>query len=243
MAVDWIPVVEIMRPADSGETRPFQCRLEDEQMYAVKGKAAFAHGLAAELVAAYLAREIGLPVPDFVIADVPRPLLDFSMIAGVWHGLGSGPAFGSKWQDGAELVSPTIRDRADARTLATIYAFDHWICNGDRTLGDTAGNPNLMYNLADQSLIVFDHNLAFFDTTYSAGDLVFHAGVRAWAAFKSDTNFRNQLVIDFARAFHQFDQIMDCLPEEWLDENPDIPHHMHRTLDRMNTAEFWDDLG
>lgn len=243
MAVARLRVTEIIRPTSSGETRPFQCRLEDDQMYAVKGRAAFQYGLCAELISALLAKAVDLPVPDFVIAVVPPLLIQSSPIPGVLHSLGAGPAFGSKWHDGAKPVSPAVRDRADAKLLATLYAFDHWIGNGDRSLGDDAGNPNLLVNLAEDELIVFDHNLAFFDLTYGVQDLPGHIGSRCWRALKGDSDFRHDLLVKFAKALNDFDSFTDELPDEWLDERPDLPQIMQERLHRINTEAFWAELG
>ncbi|WP_354958041.1 HipA family kinase [Sphingobium sp. CECT 9361] len=231
-----------MRATKSGQTRPFQCILEDGQIYAVKGRGAQPHGLIAEVCAARLGRLIDLPVPDFVIADVPDALIRESTLEGVWSGLGAGPAFGSKWHDAAEPITPSMRDRSDPYILATIYVFDHWIANADRTLGETAGNPNLLYKLADGSLVVFDHNLSF-DSEYSCNELYYHAGRTSWQKVCQDVSFRNDILMKLAYAFHKLNEIMSDLPDEWLEDAPWMPGLVLQTLERKNHKIFWDQLG
>ncbi len=175
---DRFRVVEIIRPLQSGMTNPYQCRLDDDQIYAVKGKDALPEGLLAEVCAAVLGRAVGLPIPDFAITEIPKALIENSEDSTMASSLGAGIGFASLWQDACDPLTPTIRDRQSAKFLATLYAFDHWIANGDRSLGDDDGNPNLMYKFADKRVIVFDHNLAF-KTNYNASELTVHAGRRS----------------------------------------------------------------
>ncbi len=187
-ARDRLQVVEIIRPLKSGMTQPYQCRLEDDQLYAVKGLGALPEGLLSEVCAASLGKAMGLPIPDFVIAEIPASLIRVSGDAEVSRSLGVGTGFASHWQNACEPLTPTIRDRQRPEFLATLYAFDHWIANGDRSLGDEEGNPNLLYSLTDKKLVVFDHNLAF-STSYRAAELAFHAGRRSWQAIGGSGGF------------------------------------------------------
>jgi hypothetical protein len=92
-------VIEIIGRTQSGITRPFQCRLDDDQVYAVKGRDALPRGLIAELIAAHLGREIGLPIPPFLIAEVSPALVaateDPVFASSIEPGLG----FASLWQE------------------------------------------------------------------------------------------------------------------------------------------------
>lgn len=188
-----LQVVEIIQPLRSGHTQPYQCRLEDNQVYAVKGRGALPEGLLAEVCAASLGQAMGLPIPSFVTADIPTRLINASGDAEVARSLGSGLGFASLWRNACEPLTPTIRDRQSPELLATLYAFDHWIANGDRSLGEEDGNPNLLFDLVDKKLIAFDHNLAF-SAGYDASELSVHAGRRSWLALGRSAGFIPELV-------------------------------------------------
>lgn len=239
---DRVPVVEIIRPIKSGFTQPYQCRLDDDQIYAVKGKGALPEGLLAEVCAAVLGQAIGLPIPDFVIAEIPSALIASSDDPDLVHSLGSGAGFASLWQNACEPLTPTIRDRQSASFLATICAFDHWIANGDRSLGEKEGNPNLLYKLTDKSLIVFDHNLAF-SANYTPAELAVHAGRRSWMTIGKSKEFTSDLVGKMAEARDVLNGLVGDLPDEWLDERPAFVAEAFAMLDRSMTAEFWGELG
>lgn len=241
-ARDRLQVVEIIRPIKSGFTQPYQCRLEDDQIYAVKGRGALTEGLLSEVCAASLGQAMGLPIPDFVIAEIPTALIRVSADAEVSRSLGVGTAFASHWQNACEPLTPTIRDRQSSEFLATLYAFDHWIANGDRSLGDEDGNPNLLYSLGDKKLVVFDHNLAF-STGYSAAELAVHAGRRSWQAIGKSDGFIPRLLDKMAVARLAFNALASDLPYEWMEDRPNFLVAAAAMLDRCNTPEFWAELG
>jgi hypothetical protein len=240
--IDYLSVVEIGDPIKSGQTQPFQCRLDDDNMYAVKGRSALTKGLMAEVCAGALGKAVGLPVPDFVIAEVPTALMRIHHNEEARRNLGAGYAFASLWQDAAEPLTPTLRNRTDPQLLATVYAFDHWIANGDRSLGEDAGNPNLMFNLSSEKLIVFDHNLAF-SASYEEWELMFHAGSEAWKQCGASPDFRRDLSEKLMYGLSRFSSIVEALPDEWVEDEPDFPAFMAGCLNRLNTSDFWAQLG
>lgn len=237
-----LQVVEIIRPIKSGYTQPYQCRLEDDQIYAVKGRGALPEGLLSEVCAASLGQAMGLPIPDFVIAEIPAALIKVSTDVEVSRSLGVGPGFASHWQNACEPLTPTIRDRQSPEFLATLYAFDHWIANGDRSLGDEDGNPNLLYNLTDKKLVVFDHNMAF-SSGYSAAELAVHAGRRSWHAIGRSSGFIPGLLEKMSTARLVLNALVNDLPYEWVEDRPGFFAAAAATLDRCNTPEFWTELG
>lgn len=241
-AGDRLQVVEIIRPIKSGFTQPYQCRLEDDQIYAVKGRGALPEGLLSEVCAAALGQAMGLPIPDFVITEIPAALIMTSEDAEVSHSLGVGTGFASHWQNACEPLTPTIRDRQSPELLATLYAFDHWIANGDRSLGDEDGNPNLLYNLTEKKLIAFDHNLAF-SARYSASELAVHAGRRSWRAIGRSTGFIPMLLGKMEKARLAFDALVSDLPYEWVEDRSGFTAAAAATLDRCDTPGFWAELG
>lgn len=239
---DRLRVVEIIQPLKSGYTQPYQCRLEDERLYAVKGRNALPQGLLAEACSAVLGQTMGLPIPEFALADIPAPLIASSNDPDVASSLGFGLGFASLWQDACEPVTPAIRDRQSPNFLASLYAFDHWVANGDRSLGLETGNPNLLYRLKDREVVVFDHNLAF-DGNYVPGELISHAGRRSWMGVGRQPDFRASLRERMAIARARLNEVEGHLPDEWLDELPNFLANADAILDRYQTTNFWTELG
>lgn len=239
---DRIRVVEIIEPIKSGQTQPYRCRLEDERLYAVKGRNALPQGLLAETCTAVLGQAMGLPIPEFAIAELPVQLIDSAHDATITSSLGVGFGFASLWQEACEPVTPTIRDRQPPALLATLYAFDHWVANGDRSLGVQMGNPNLLYRLSDREVVVFDHNLAF-DGKYSADELTSHAGRRSWLSVGKRPDFLNALRDNMALARERYSDLISELPDEWLEKVPDFLAGADAILDRSETDNFWAELG
>lgn len=234
-------VVEIIGPVKSGFTQPYLCKLDDENLYVVKGRSALPEGLLAEVCAAILGISIGLPVPDFAIADLPAELISSSGDPELVNYLGSGVGFASLWQNACVPLTPTMRDHQNPAVLATLYAFDHWIANGDRSLGDEDGNPNLLIQLSEKRLVVFDHNLAF-NPKHRPAELVTHAGLKGWQATGRSTGFIPNLQGRMRSARKALDQLLGHLPDEWTDERPGFLDTLGTILDRSEAKDFWAEL-
>jgi hypothetical protein len=116
-------------------------------------------GLVAEIMAAQLASDLDLPVPQSSLlevtaefaATIPKPEIAAAFQKSLGWNFGSrhiGPGFAT-WPQG-RLPS------AELRTLAAeIFAFDALIQNPDRR----AGNPNCLTK--GSALVIIDHELAF----------------------------------------------------------------------------------
>lgn len=239
--LDYLAVEEIVRPLASGTTEPFQCRLEDDQLYAVKGRGAMARGLLAEAYSAVLGQALALPIPPFVLARLSKGLVASSPAENVGRSLGAGVAFGSLWQQPVEDVSMASLKSFDAEMRAKLYVFDHWIKNGDRALSEHGGNANLLISLTTRTLIVIDHNLAF-STNYSPVELNFHACRSAWANARTDMFFRDVMKKQLEQALTSIVGLETDLPEEWLEVEPTFPQEVLDTLSRVNDEAFWDEL-
>lgn len=237
-------VVEILEPTSAGMTEPYTCRLDDGQLYVVKGNGATGKGLIAELCCAWLGRGIGLPIPDYAIAEIPSKLLNDCAFEGVQRSLGGEFVFASLYQHMAMTLSPALVPSVDKRTLARLYAFDHWVANSDRTLGHEDGNPNVMVRLsADKKLIILDHNLAF-NLDHNIEELELHVGKGAWAHCSQETDFIADLVTEISARVEKFETIMDRVPEDWLEKaEPDLPSQIRAQLARALDANFWSELG
>jgi hypothetical protein len=243
LPLETLDIVEIVRPIDSGMTRPFLCQLDDDQLYAVKGREALRHGLAAEVIAGCLGQAMGLPIPPFVIGRMPRSLLHHHGDTQVARAIGEGPVFASAWQEAIQPVTPAILDAQPPILMAQLYVFDHWIGNGDRSLTEHGGNPNLFVRLESHALVAIDHNLAF-ALDYDAGrELPLHAGRSAWNGLRNRDVLYARIDARMTEALTLFPAILDSLPEEWLDGQDSLLDHVATMLDRRNAPSFWAELG
>jgi len=100
---------------------------------------------------------------------VPRQLVEQSLIESVRE-LGEGIVFGS--QDVGDVQEFGVKDassvlRHDAELATRTLLFDWWIQNGDRSLGEKGGNPNILVSMSDGNMRIIDHNIAF-DRTWNA---------------------------------------------------------------------------
>ncbi len=159
--------VRFDRPASVGKTKPcfVACALEDgsEVELVLKFTAGCEmkeRSLVAEAIAALLAADLDLPVPEpFVVAVEPDFIAALSD-ASVRSQARKSPRlnFGSKKLPAGFATYPTDKplSRTLVSTAAEIFAFDHFIANPDRTVS----NPNLLFN--GREFAIFDHELAFF---------------------------------------------------------------------------------
>ncbi|WP_440978706.1 HipA family kinase [Sphingomonas pseudosanguinis] len=240
--LDILDIVEIVQPIASGMTQPFLCHLDDGQLYAVKGRQALRQGLIAEVVAGFLGRELGLPIPPFVIGRMPTSLVRHHGDPDVAHAIGDGPVFASAWQEPIQPVTPVILAQQNAALSCWLYVFDHWIANGDRTLTEHGGNPNLFVRLEDGALIVIDHNLAFAASYDPARELPLHAGRPAWDRMRRRDSLRDAMMAGMTNAARLLPDIFHALPEEWLDGQADFLDTIATRLRRHDDPRFWAEL-
>ncbi|QBM77413.1 hypothetical protein E2E30_17790 [Sphingomonas sp. AAP5] len=222
-------------------TQPFLCQLADDQLYAVKGRGALVHGLIAETIAGCLGRQIGLPIPDFVLAEMPASLVRGFGDPTLESAIGEGTAFASLWQEPVETIATPFLKTIPQRLLAKIYAFDHWIMNGDRTLTEHGGNPNLLVRLDSNSLIVIDHNLAF-SNTYHHRELAVHACRPAWIKMSRDFVFCEELFAAMDTALAMLNDITGQLPGAWIEASGDFVERISQTVSRAGQRGFWDEM-
>lgn len=233
-------VVEVLRRSEQGVTRPFICRTEDDQEFWVKGRGAGTRALCCEWVAGRLAQALKLPIADFSLLWVPPELVEQSVMPEIAD-LGAGPVFGS-------LNVPGVREvcMRDVRYIPVglrllVLAFDWWITNADRTLGERGGNPNLLWAVGQEAALrMIDHNVAF-DRGFRA-EPFFHAHI-----FGEEREQRREAVLE-ARA-----RLADIacgvrgiwheMPEEWhfVDTLQSVPtdfslEEVERTLGRLETC-------
>ncbi|MEY4980030.1 MAG: hypothetical protein RLZZ352_2300 [Pseudomonadota bacterium] len=210
-----IVIEEVIKRAEQGQTAPYMCRADDGQVYFVKSGALSKRELVAEWLAAHLAKEVGLPIPPFHLAEIPEALCDRRM--GPWlKDLVPGVAFASHRVEGGDFAwSMTTHIPPQQRAL--IVAFDWWIHNADRTLSALGGNPNLLWRQGEHGgeVVVFDHNLAF-ELAFSAEAFldshVFAADLKLLAA---DAVAREQVRQVFVAALHLVQGVWANIPDAW----------------------------
>lgn len=164
--LETITPIQFHGATTSGRTKPSRLFCEKQDGTIVEVVAKFSAGcdrsetsLAMEVIGAYLAADLGLPVPAPYLLDV-QP----EWVATVTNGerrtlmTSSSPiAFGST-QVGSGFRAWTTGDRLSGPMLPTaagIFAFDAFVNNADRR----DDNPNCLVRGSD--LRIFDHELAF----------------------------------------------------------------------------------
>lgn len=208
-----IQLIEIIRRSEQGVTRPFVCRGDDGSLYYVKGAGAGWKALIAEWVAGSLARHLQLPVPPIAIAEVPGALVRGSVNEDIGD-LGEGPVFASRAVPMAEELRYEHVHRVPLDQQAWTLLFDCWVINGDRTLSEQGGNPNVLWTPGDGRMHLIDHNLAFENDPLPElkSHHVFSAAHSAWAkTFQADATQRMRA------AMAELPAIWGSLPEEWLE--------------------------
>lgn len=209
-----LTIVDIISPAEQGQTRPFLCRADDGQTYFVKRAGIAGHkALIAEWLAGHLARELSLPVPAFDIAEVPPSLLAVlpSEERRAW---GNSPAFASRKVENVVELRFTDIAKVPVDMQAQVLLFDAWIGNADRCLGEKGGNPNMLWSDHDQGLTIIDHNLAFEDSPA----LVRQEHAFAAAASEWDLVFTGEWPQRLAAAAAQVTGVWAAMPDVWVEE-------------------------
>lgn len=204
-----IEIIEILRPAQQGRTTPWLCKGEDGLLYYVKSHRATHKGLAREWLGAQLAKAFGLPIPEFLIVNLPASLIklygDLPLIAG--------EAFASRLVPQAtDFTFDRIADTPENLKKA-IFLFDFWVQNEDRTLSALGGNPNLLW--CNQSIVVIDHNLIF-PETFSLKDFMdTHAFSSVCNHLFSDMLQRTDYQAKLHSALTVWQSAWATMPETW----------------------------
>ncbi|WP_376848303.1 HipA family kinase [Caenimonas terrae] len=235
-----------MERSEQGRTRPFLCRGDDDRTYWVKGKTAGRMGLAAEVLGFCLARELGLPVPEGIIAEVPIELIEAGLVLNPeLADLGSGPAFGSLVVQATEFVFARVHD-VSPELAEALAVFDWWIRNEDRTLTELGGNPNLLWEVPPhEGLVVIDHNLAFGEIDRVAF-MQTHVFAEKLAEVSADFERRQYWAGKLTAALNCWDEACSYVPMEWgfIDQEQTIPSNLNlediraKLQDCLN-EEFW----
>lgn len=133
-----------LTPLREGGSLPAIVEADDEGTYVIKwrGAAQGERALIAEIVAAELARVLGLPVPQLVLIEIDPLLARSEPDQEIQHLLraSAGLNVALDYLPGALTFEPALSGPPDADLAARIVWFDAFISNVDRTVR----NPNLL---------------------------------------------------------------------------------------------------
>lgn len=143
----WVVMVNI-----KGSPKPYVVKLYKTEDIEARNK------MTAEVLGNVLAHQFGLKVPDAAIinfSDAFRMTLSGDCEE-ILSNIDERPKFGCLFLDGANLFNPETKSRETEKLLnpALLFAYDHFICNRDRT----KNKPNLLVIGGEGCLI--DHEMA-----------------------------------------------------------------------------------
>lgn len=208
-----IRIVEIISRSEQGITRPFLCRGDNGKQYFVKASGAGRRALIAEWISGKVGSEIGLPIPPFEKVDISPDLIRFSARDDI-HDLGAGIGFASERVENVDELSYVFIEQVEPELRARILLFDWWIRNGDRTLTENGGNPNLLWQHLTRKLSVIDQNLAF-DGADTSGFWDEHIFARDWELWSEE--FQQKAIKEMRNGLRKLDQWWHEMPGSWLE--------------------------
>ncbi len=259
-----LPIIEALNPFDffdAGTTVPLGVfgvdRVTGERgQYVVKMKYSERMSTASsayELIGAWMAMELDLPVVEPVLIHISSDFAETSMLHrdGYRTALQSqGLNFGSKYQSGYSNLPPNSMTFS-ARLMETaqqLYVFDIFIGNTDRG----HQKPNILFNGSD--FLIFDHELSFSFSRVPT----FLRNLTPWIFNELDRDLHEKHVFNrilkstrpdltpqvqhlkcFDAAF--WDKVYRTLPPEWIDDQvSEIAPYLTSILE--NDAYFADSL-
>jgi len=235
-------VIEIIRPMKEGSTEPYLCKCDDGILYVLKSKPSMTpKNLLAEYVSGCLASKSGLYVPEFKIVYVPEELIEYTPV--LQSKIQAGHAFASRYIEGALAITFAQSRNCNIVPEAhqkLIYAFDKLILNGDRTLTVHGGNPNILFDIANHSYYLIDHNLSFDQNILPEDQFIHVYGPRnrEWQYDLVDTE---ELSLKLSDSINNLPDILSNVPEDW-----GIEHSLFQlvitTLDAGKTDKFWSSI-
>ncbi len=235
-----VQIIEITKQAQQGRSEPYLCRGDNGLNYYVKGRQSGLLTRVNEWVCAHLGRALGLPIPEFRLAEISTELL--SVTSPNLRSIGLGLGFASQEVPLTCWFEEANRPKVDEELQRKLLVFDWWIRNDDRN----ASNPNLLWDSANQKVIVIDHNLAFDSEFDTRGFRDNHIFGHHWESISSDLVTRSFFQQQLEAALPAFDQALASIPEEWqwMDLEQTIPsiidfNQLSDQLSRCKTEEFW----
>jgi len=241
-----VQIVEILGRSSQGISEPFLCRSDTDVLYYVKGRNAGRPDIINELLVGQLAQKVGLPIAPFSVVELPEALIVANSTLDA-DKLGSGLCFGSMYKERTSELKITEANNLDIDMRIKLFFFDRWIRNGDRTLTEHGGNPNLLWDASKESIYVIDHNLAF-DNSVSLDELLkTHVFASAMSNLAQVSLLSDDIKYYFNNALLDWEGIVEAIPEEWFFSYSDgtirVPYDLNRvqaTLRRIENEDFWE---
>lgn len=216
-----LELIEIDKVVDQGMTKPLLCKGSNGKSYYAKGKRATASGLIKEWMAANLAKAFELPIPDFHIAYIDSLLIESYGDEAI-ENLGDGNVFVSEQIESVTDFKYSMLEKTPMKLQKDILLFDLWVENADRTLSENySGNPNLIWDSANNKPYIIDHNLAFDDEFDLPLFWQTHVCQKQFSNFQFDFTEKQQLEARLQYCLQQWDIAWDKIPEEWKQQNED----------------------
>lgn len=228
-------------PLREGGSLPGLVEADDLGLYVVKFRAAGqgVKALVAEVVAGELARALGLPVPELVLADVDPDLARAEPDAEVQElaMASAGVNLGMDYLPGSVTFSPVADAAPDPALAADVVWFDGLVTNVDRT----ARNPNLL--VWHRRLHLIDHGAALYvhhswrapaeHARGAFGMLADHVLLpTAGSVPEADERLADRVDEALLRA------VLDVVPDGWLEGEPaypDVGSHRQAYVDYLLT--------
>ena len=236
-------IEEVQGRAKQGVTEPFICQGDDGAVYFVKGIGAGRRSQICEWVSARLASAFGLPIADYVLAEVPAELIEHQVRADIGQ-LGAGIVFASRQIAHADELTVTTRDLVPAQIAMDVLVFDWWLHNEDRHLTELGGNPNLLWDVGAAELAVIDHNQAFDRGFDAARFLESHVFSNYWNRVFSDHVERRKYGERLASVLSGLEAIRATIPDSWWYVDEGVPAdvtwgEIASCLERCHREDFW----
>lgn len=238
-----VVIEEILRRSEQGVTRPFVCRGDDGALYYVKGIGAGRRSQICEWVAAQLATAFGLPIAEYALAEVPVELVEAQVFPEIAD-LGGGIVFASRELPHPQELTATTRDLVPPELATDVLVFDWWLRNEDRHLTERGGNPNLLWDMQANELVVIDHNQAF-DRDFSAERFLdSHVFADHWNRVFADHVERERYRAKLDAALAKLPDIRVNIPDSWWFFAEGVPaavtwDEIQACLHRCHRKEFW----
>jgi hypothetical protein len=241
-----IEIEEVLRRSEQGVTEPYICRGSDNKLYYVKGKGAGYDSLAKEWIAGHLARRLGLPIPPFSVVHVPQELYEIGRNESL-RDLGSGLLFGSEQIPNVNELSVLNVEAIPSGLKRDIAAFDWWVRNGDRTLTEAGGNPNILWSETSGQPFIIDHNLAFDNGVTLLSQVESHIFGGSLVEICDDPDLQAAYTTKFEDALSNLPNIISDIPQRWhyVDDAQTIESHfsicaVEASLQRYQVQTFWE---
>ncbi len=225
-----IEINQVIRRSDQGVSCPYICRDASGRQLWVKGSAWLASDLASEWICAQLAQEFGLPVAGFGLVSVASDLIEYSAISDI-ASLGAGIGFGSFHATGATELDYGDIEKIDKALLADVLLFDYWIHNDDRGLGEKGGNPNMLWKMPEEQLVLIDHNAAF-DVEFTPPNFFKNHAFGA-AHYYWDEEYRANRQKKLLAILEKLPDKLASLPEEWFSDDEIRAIPLKSEIERM----------